>query len=101
MKIIKKYILFKEAAQMQAQVQNDLPIKPNYSSKALISEICVSMLLLNNSFLDNILDRGLKARYSENSDIFLTDLKNLIIAKNKILIIFIIVKISKINGLSQ
>ena len=69
---------------MQAQAQNDLPAKPSYSSKNLISEICVSMLLLNNSFLDNLLDRGLKARYSENSDIFLTDLKNLVIAKNRL-----------------
>ena len=42
------------------------------------------MVLLNNSFLDNILDRGLKARYSENSEIFLTDLKNLVLAKNRL-----------------
>ena len=42
------------------------------------------MVLLNNDFLDNILDRGLKARYSENSQIFLTDLKNLLLAKNRL-----------------
>jgi hypothetical protein len=42
------------------------------------------MILLNNEFLDNILDRGLKARYSENSHIFITDLKNLILAKNRL-----------------
>jgi hypothetical protein len=42
------------------------------------------MILLNNQFLDNILDRGLKARYSENSEIFLTDLKNLLLAKNRL-----------------
>jgi len=42
------------------------------------------MVLLNNGFLDNILDRGLKARYSENSQIFLTDLKNLLLAKNRL-----------------
>jgi hypothetical protein len=84
MKWLRNYRLFKEAVQMQAQAQNDLPAKPSYSSKNLISEICVSMLLLNNSFLDNLLDRGLKARYSENSDIFLTDLKNLVIAKNRL-----------------
>jgi hypothetical protein len=42
------------------------------------------MVLLNNQFLDNLLDRGLKARYSENSDIFLTDLKNLLLAKNRL-----------------
>jgi len=60
--------------------------EPNkkYSSKNLISEICVSMILLNNEFLDNVLDRGLKARYSENSQVFLTDLKNLLLSKNRL-----------------
>jgi L-rhamnose mutarotase len=42
------------------------------------------MVLLNNTFLDNILDRGLKARYSENSEVFLTDLKNLLLSKNRL-----------------
>lgn len=55
-----------------------------YSNKNLITEICVSMVLINNEFLDNILDRGLKARYSDNSSIFLTDLKNLLLAKNRL-----------------
>jgi hypothetical protein len=71
MKWIKKYELFRESKSFQ----------PN---KNIITEICVSMILLNNEFLDNILDRGLKARYSENSQIFLTDLKNLILAKNRL-----------------
>jgi len=84
MKWLRNYRIFKEGAQMQAQAQDDMPARPAYSSKGLISEICVSMLLLNNSFLDNLLDRGLKARYSENSDIFLTDLKNLVLAKNRL-----------------
>ena len=70
MKWLKNYQLFKEAK--------------TYSNKNLISEICISMVLLNNEFLDNILDRGLKARYSENSQIFLTDLKNLLLAKNRL-----------------
>jgi hypothetical protein len=70
MKWLKDYQLFKESK--------------NYSNKNLITEICVSMVLLNNEFLDNILDRGLKARYSENSQIFLTDLKNLLLAKNRL-----------------
>lgn len=70
MKWIKGYSLFKESK--------------TYSNKNLISEICISMILLNNEFLDSILDRGLKARYSENSHIFLTDLKNLLIAKNRL-----------------
>lgn len=92
MKWLKKYELFREAKE--------------YSNKNLISEICISMVLLNNEFLDNILDRGLKARYSENSQIFLTDLKNLLLAKNRLhLGKFIDNKcvsddeVSKINGL--
>jgi hypothetical protein len=92
MKWIKNYQLFKEAK--------------SYSNKNLISEICISMVLLNNEFLDNILDRGLKARYSENSQIFLTDLKNLLLAKNRLhLGKFIDDKcesddeVSKVNGL--
>ncbi len=70
MKWLKGYQLFKEAK--------------TYSNKNLISELCISMVLLNNEFLDNLLDRGLKARYSENSQIFLTDLKNLLLAKNRL-----------------
>jgi hypothetical protein len=64
------------------------------------------MVLLNNEFLDNILDKGLKARYSENSQIFLTDLKNLILAKNRLYLGKFIdnkcvpdEEISKVNGL--
>lgn len=70
MKWLKKYELFKESKL--------------YSNKNLISEICISMILLNNEFLDNILDRGQRARYNENSQIFLTDLKNLLLAKNRL-----------------
>jgi len=72
MKWIKRYQLYKESKSV------------SYSSKNLIHEICVSMILINNQFLDNILDRGLKARYSENSQMFLTDLKNLLLAKNRL-----------------
>ena len=92
MKWLKNYQLFKESK--------------TYSNKNLISEICISMVLLNNEFLDNILDKGLKARYSENSQIFLTDLKNLLIAKNRLQLgVFVGDKcesdneVSKINGL--
>jgi hypothetical protein len=70
MKWLKKYELFKESKK--------------YSNKNIISEICVSMVLLNNDFLDKILDMGLKARYSESSEVFLTDLKNLLLAKNRL-----------------
>lgn len=70
MRWLKKYEMFKESK--------------SYSNKNLISEICISMILLNNDFLDKILDLGLKARYSENSQVFLTDLKNLLLAKNRL-----------------
>lgn len=73
MKWLRNYKLFKESKETNT-----------YSSKNLIQEICISMILLNNEFLDNILDRGLKARYSEDSSIFLTDLKNLLIARNRL-----------------
>jgi len=72
MKWLRKYDLFRESK------------SEAISYKSLILEICTSMVLLNNEFLDNILDRGLKARYSENSQIFLTDLKNLLLAKNRL-----------------
>ena len=92
MKWLKKYELFRESK--------------TYTNKNLISEICISMVLLNNEFLDNILDKGLKARYSENSQIFLTDLKNLILAKNRLYLGKFIdnkcvpdEEISKVNGL--
>ena len=55
-----------------------------YKPENLVQEICVSMVLLNNEFLDNLLDRGSKARYTEDSSIFLTDLKNLLIKKNRL-----------------
>ena len=73
MKFIKTHHLFESNDQ-----------KSNYSPKNIVSEISTCMVLLNNSFLDNILDRGLKARYSENSEVFLTDLKNLLLSKNRL-----------------
>ena len=58
--------------------------KTNYTNKNLIEEICISMVLLNNQFLDNLLDKGLKARYSEDSQVFLNDLKSLVQSKNRL-----------------
>jgi hypothetical protein len=75
MKWLKKYSLFKESKQEVTSI---------YNNKNLIEEICVSMILLNNEFLDHILDKGLSARYSENSSVFITDLKNLLLAKNRL-----------------
>jgi L-rhamnose mutarotase len=73
MKFIANWQLFKESKNNK-----------EYSPKNIVQEICISMVLLNNEFLDNILDRGLKARYSENSQVFLTDLKNLLLSKNRL-----------------
>ena len=75
MKWVKNYKLFKESKQ-------DKP----YSNKNIVQEICISMLLINNDFLDSILDQGQKARYSNDSSVFLTDLKNLVLAKNRLTI---------------
>jgi hypothetical protein len=95
MKWIKKFELFKEST------QNTI-----YKNKNIITEICVSMILLNPEFLDKILDLGIKARYTENSSVFLTDLKNLLLAKNRLKLgkfednkCVEDTEISKINGL--
>lgn len=72
--IISDWIFFKESRNT----------KSTYNAKNVIHEICTCMLLINNHFLDNLLDRGQKARYSENSNIFLTDLKNLLLSNNRL-----------------
>jgi hypothetical protein len=78
MKIITNYKLFLESSNT---VFGD---KNQYKSKDIIGDICIGMLLLNNDFLSNILDKGLSARYSENSDVFLIDLKNILLSKNRL-----------------
>ncbi len=86
MKLFKKFEYFKESViTNKIQIQNEVE-KPKtiYKSTNLVQEICVAMVLLNNEFLDNLLDKGLKARYSENSQVFLTDLKNILMAKNRL-----------------
>lgn len=70
MKWIRNYELFKESK--------------TYSNKNLVKEICTAMILLNHTFLDDLLDKGMKARYSSNSQVFLTDLKNLLLANNRL-----------------
>jgi hypothetical protein len=42
------------------------------------------MVLLNPKFLDSILDRGIRARYQENTDVFINDLKHLLTIKNRL-----------------
>ena len=82
MNLITDYQRFFES---MVQVQKDLERpKGIYKPTNLVSEICTSMILINNEFLDNILDRGLKARYTENSQVFLTDLKNLVLGRNRL-----------------
>ena len=66
------------------QTPTDLIPKTKYNPKNLINEVCVGMLLLNNNFLDDLLDRGMKARYSENSQVFLSDLKTMLLNKNRL-----------------
>jgi hypothetical protein len=92
MKWLKPYDIFLEQ-QNQFLPQNQIELKstPQYNPKNLISELCIGMLLLNNNFLDDILDRGLKARYSENSQVFLSDLKLMLMNKNRL-------KLGKFDG---
>jgi hypothetical protein len=56
----------------------------NNESKSIVSEICIIMTLLNNEFLDDLLDRGNKSRYTTDTSTFITDLKNLVLAKNRL-----------------
>lgn len=70
MKYLKKYNLFTES-----NSSND---------RNIIRDICVSMTLLNDNFLSDLLDRGIKNRYNQNTQVFLTDLKNLVLAKNRL-----------------
>ena len=55
-----------------------------YRPTHLVHELCTAMVLLNNTFLDNILDRGLRARYQDNTHIFLNDLKHLLTGNNRL-----------------
>jgi hypothetical protein len=73
--MLKRYLEF---------IKENVVEKKFYKPTNLIQEICVSMVLLNNNFLDNILDAGQSARYRENSHVFLNDLKNLVMSKNRL-----------------
>lgn len=55
-----------------------------YNSNKLIIDLTVSMLLINPNFLDNLLDKGLKGRYQQNSSVYINDLKNLLIGNNRL-----------------
>lgn len=55
-----------------------------YRPTHLVHELCTAMVLLNNTFLDNILDRGLRARYQDNTHVFISDLKHLLTGSNRL-----------------
>lgn len=71
MKWIKNYELYLESRRANSSVNT-------------IVELCICMLLINPNFLDNLLDKGLKARYTQNSSVFLNDLKNLLLGNNRL-----------------
>ena len=50
----------------------------------LVTDLCIAMLLINPNFLDDILDKGRKSRYTHNTRVFITDLKNLITSNNRL-----------------
>jgi hypothetical protein len=74
MKWLKQYSLFKEAKEYK------------YNNSNIVTELCVAMLIINPNFLDNLLDKGIKGRYTEDSSVFLNDLKNLVYAKNRLML---------------
>ncbi len=65
-------------------INEDVENKNTYKPTNLIEELCCSMILLNNSFLDNILDKGQVGRYKTNTDVFVNDLKTLLHKKNRL-----------------
>lgn len=71
MKWIKSYELYRES-------------KGGGNSSKVVTELCVGMLLINPNFLDKILDQGQKSRYTENSLVFVNDLRNLLFGNNRL-----------------
>tara|TARA_R110000772_G_scaffold20466_5_gene56941 strand:- start:99561 stop:101333 length:1773 start_codon:yes stop_codon:yes gene_type:complete len=51
---------------------------------SLITDLCTAMCLINPTFLDNILDKGRRSRYTHNTTVFLNDLKNLVTGNNRL-----------------
>lgn len=54
------------------------------STNNLVFELVISMLLINPHFLDDILDKENYTRYVYNNSVFLSDLKQLLINKNRL-----------------
>jgi hypothetical protein len=63
---------------------NEAVDKYTYKPTNLVGEICTAMILINNKFLDSILDAGKIARYNTNTNVFLNDLKHLMSIKNRL-----------------
>lgn len=62
----------------------ELFLESNKVNTNLISDLCISMLLINPDFLNDILDKGNYTRYVYNNSVFLSDLKQLLINKNRL-----------------
>lgn len=62
---------------------NNTPIKPKGNTN-LITDLCTAMVLINPTFLDNILDKGRRSRYIHNSTVFINDLRNLVTSNNRL-----------------
>lgn len=60
--------------------------KSSSDSSKVVTELCIAMLLLNPSFLDKILDQGIRGRYLENSLVFVNDLRNLLFGNNRLIV---------------
>lgn len=71
MKWIRSYKLYTES-------------KSQGNSSKVVTELCIAMLLINPNFLDKILDQGQKSRYTENSLVFVNDLRNLLFGNNRL-----------------
>lgn len=78
---IKNIKKFKEEYLSQINESNSKKPKGNTN---LITDLCIGMLLINPNFLDNILDKGRRSRYTHNSRVFISDLKNLITSNNRL-----------------
>jgi hypothetical protein len=64
--------------------ENNVKTKSGRGATSVVVDLCVCMLLINPNFMDNLLDKGLKGRYTNNSSVFITDLKNLLFGKNRL-----------------
>lgn len=71
MKWIRSYKLYTES-------------KSSGNSSKVVTELCIAMLLINPNFLDKLLDQGQKNRYTENSLVFVNDLRNLLFGNNRL-----------------